>query len=205
MATRTENGVGHAAVFANIARKIGDPQLENGLRELSEEVELAVHHAKLRPKRAAVRADALKALYHIKQAQRLMNKHQRYTVALGVLSGVYGLEDAARACEGALSSIPEKGAPPKKAGMHTCAMIIVEAWRLVHGKAPGQNNEKVQEICAEYWKACGGAVTGDVGLWRRHLTAARNPNANHIEKTRYIYVHILRHGSVEAGLDEECT
>jgi hypothetical protein len=55
-----------------------------------------------------------------------------------------------------------------------CAAVVVEAWRMIHGKA-GPRSEGVQEACKEYWRACGGEEIGetdDIENWRRPLELA---------------------------------
>jgi len=50
-----------------------------------------------------------------------------------------------------------------------CAEVIVEIWKLLHGKAE-PHSERLKEACNEYWRACGNAEIGDVGdldNWRR--------------------------------------
>ena len=53
-------------------------------------------------------------------------------------------------------------------------MIVIEAWTFAHGRAPGVNNRRVQEICDDYWRACGGQpiADGDRSNWRRPLEDA---------------------------------
>jgi hypothetical protein len=47
----------------------------------------------------------------------------------------------------------------------TCAAVVVEAWKLIHGNAKPQSIE-VLSACADYWQACGGAER-DAKNWRR--------------------------------------
>ena len=60
--------------------------------------------------------------------------------------------------------------------MSICAEVIVEAWKLIHGKAEPRS-EKVYEACEEYWQACGGPAS-DLNNWRRHVEKASAKNAN---------------------------
>ena len=46
-----------------------------------------------------------------------------------------------------------------------CAAVIVEAWKLLHGKVERRSN-KVYEACEVYWQACGGPAS-DIENWRR--------------------------------------
>ena len=52
-----------------------------------------------------------------------------------------------------------------------CAAVVVEVWRLIHGKV-GPRSEDVQQACNEYWRACGCkeiGSEGDIENWRRPL------------------------------------
>jgi hypothetical protein len=72
--------------------------------------------------------------------------------------------------------------PTRKGGQNPnvrrkfCAAVVVEAWRIVHGK-PEPESPKLWTACNEYWRACGRDYRGsDVDTWRedcRH--AANNP------------------------------
>ena len=55
-----------------------------------------------------------------------------------------------------------------------CAAVIVEAWKLLHGKA-GSRSPQLQQACADYWIACGGkqiGETNDPENWRRPIERA---------------------------------
>jgi hypothetical protein len=68
------------------------------------------------------------------------------------------------------------GRPPD-ARRKVCAGVIVESWRLIHGKAEPYSLQ-LQQACKEYWQACGGEEIGetdDLENWRRHALAADNP------------------------------
>jgi hypothetical protein len=61
-----------------------------------------------------------------------------------------------------------------------CALIVIEAWTLVHGKPRGAHSPRVQAICDAYWRACGGAPIGKRGdseNWRRTMGAALKDNS----------------------------
>jgi hypothetical protein len=72
--------------------------------------------------------------------------------------------------------------PTRKGGQNPnirrqfCAAVVVEAWRIVHGK-PEPESLKVWTACNEYWRACGrGYRGGDVDTWREDCRrAANNP------------------------------
>jgi hypothetical protein len=49
-----------------------------------------------------------------------------------------------------------------------CAAVIIEAWRLVHGKVE-RRSEKLYGACSKYWRVCGGSEirsTDDIENWR---------------------------------------
>jgi hypothetical protein len=59
-----------------------------------------------------------------------------------------------------------------------CALVVIEAWTLVHGEPPGAHD--VQGICDTYWRACGIAPIGKRGdpeNWRRTISAALQDNS----------------------------
>jgi hypothetical protein len=64
--------------------------------------------------------------------------------------------------------------PPRKKRPNvrrkTCAVVVVEAWILIHGK-PNPLPEQLRSACREYWEACGGGDSGDDD-WRRHVKEA---------------------------------
>ena len=55
-----------------------------------------------------------------------------------------------------------------------CAGVIVEAWKLLHGRAKPRSLQ-LQEACSDYWRACGGEQIGgwdDPENWRRPINRA---------------------------------
>jgi hypothetical protein len=40
-----------------------------------------------------------------------------------------------------------------------CAAVVIEAWKLLHGKAEPQGL-RLQQACGDYWRACGGKQIG---------------------------------------------
>jgi hypothetical protein len=68
----------------------------------------------------------------------------------------------------------------RKRAQRIAALIIIEAWTLVHGEPPGAHNLRVQGICDTYWRACGAAPIGKRGgpeNWRRTMGAALKDNS----------------------------
>jgi hypothetical protein len=68
---------------------------------------------------------------------------------------------------------------PKRAGGQNpneerklCAAVVVEAWRVIHGK-PQPESLNLWTACNEYWQACGRPYRGsDVDTWRSDCRAA---------------------------------
>ena len=63
---------------------------------------------------------------------------------------------------------------PLNMNQETCAAIIVECWRLIHGK-PQPRSEKLYSACKEYWRALGGGERGkenDIDNWQRSVRRA---------------------------------
>ena len=74
---------------------------------------------------------------------------------------------------------PRKGRRPD-ARRKFCAEVIVEIWKLVHGRAEPRS-QHLQEACNEYWQACGNAeigATGDLENWRRAAERAAAADDN---------------------------
>jgi hypothetical protein len=62
-----------------------------------------------------------------------------------------------------------------------CAAVVVEAWKLLHGKAEPRSQE-LQRACEEYWRACTGDTRGDAENWRRDAEQAVDSNNEWIRK-----------------------
>ncbi len=60
-----------------------------------------------------------------------------------------------------------------------CALIIVEAWKYVHGAYPGPRSVKAAEAAEAYWKACGNMRNSwganPLTAWRRRFEVAMWP------------------------------
>ena len=53
-----------------------------------------------------------------------------------------------------------------------CASVVVEAWRLIHGKEVEHRSESLGETCRDYWLACGREhtdVVDDPENWRPYI------------------------------------
>ncbi len=92
-------------------------------------------------------------------------------------------------CERAAASIREGqgadglssalGRPPPKL---LCATMTRAAFKVVHGRSPGENLTAALEACSALWRAAGGEAMGNEaenpgGAWIRHLRAARGKGA----------------------------
>jgi hypothetical protein len=162
------------------------------LREFGTTLKNEIHNAKFpEPKRSKVRADMKRAQHWFKQVERaldLMHRHwsqmtfAEYDRLYWDLMPTAGnvIYDLDKLCERISSRTPGKGGAPKKAGMVTCAMIVTELWSAVRGSGPGQDNEDAQQACADLWRVCGGAKSGNVGngKWRRHLIATHTTDTH---------------------------
>jgi hypothetical protein len=78
-------------------------------------------------------------------------------------------------------------------GRELCALIIVQAWQRMHGRAPSPKNDHAQEACAALWEAACQqpnsikAKRGDVtegAAWERHLKAARALDPSRLQMAR---------------------
>jgi hypothetical protein len=167
-----------ASSFASVASKIGDCRLEKMLRQLASDVEKEIRFAKSTPLRAEVRSDVKRLKAETKRFETALNRIPLMELPISDIEylpqawqTIHGIIEL---CDRMLSMHSAKGGVRKKPGRVTCAMLVIEAWSLVRGDLPGANNRDVQEICDDYWCACGhGAVgQGDPSNWRRTVTEA---------------------------------
>lgn len=71
---------------------------------------------------------------------------------------------------------PRGGGPRPNVPRGVCASVVVEAWKLVHGKAEPRSI-KLLQACDAYWQACSGETRGeDVENWRRDVEQAVTTN-----------------------------
>jgi hypothetical protein len=56
-------------------------------------------------------------------------------------------------------------------GKELCADIVVNFWKRIHGKA-SPRSDHCYLACEEFWRACGGAPSGDIQNWRRMVELA---------------------------------
>jgi hypothetical protein len=171
--------------FASVARKIGNLQLEGVLKELADNVMSEIAFANSALRRAEVRHEIKQLKAETRRFEIALNRVSKCLLDLPSNADECLLiaRQATRAsfalCEKTLSIASGKGGRPKKPGRVTCALIVIEAWACAKGKNPGANNETVQEICNDYWLACGGEpITGDdpAANWRRSMIDALSKN-----------------------------
>jgi hypothetical protein len=166
--------------FARVARKIGDCRLEKTLQQLAGNVETEIHNAGFVPKRANVRAEIKQLKAKTLSFEIALNRVSKRLLDLPLDASEclpaarQAMREITTLCDKTLSIIPAKGGVAKKPGRVTCALIVIEAWTFATGLTPGANNKAVQEICNDYWRACGGQPIGedDPGNWRRSMTDA---------------------------------
>ena len=69
---------------------------------------------------------------------------------------------------------PRRGGRRPNAQRRYCAVVVVEAWKLIHDRVNPRSTEVLQ-ACSEYWQACGHEER-DVENWGRDAkSAATNP------------------------------
>jgi hypothetical protein len=76
------------------------------------------------------------------------------------------------------------GRPPN-VRREVCAAVVVEAWRLLRGKAEPRSGE-TEQACKDYWQACdGGEIEdreNDRENWRRDIKRALTTDHQWIRK-----------------------
>src|SRR5262249_7333392 len=172
-----------APSFASVARKIGDRRLEKVFQHLAPNIKTEINNAKFVPLRAEVRNDVKRLKAETKRFETALNRvFERRLWGLPIEVDVLGclfparqtIQDIIALCDTTLSITSAKGGVTKKPGRIICAMIVIEAWIFARDGSPGANNRIVQEICDDYWRACGYKTIGkgDPGNWRRTVTEA---------------------------------
>jgi hypothetical protein len=185
-----------APSFASVARRLGKPRLQLALEELADNVRNEISNANFVPLRSDVRNDVNqlrtdaerlgKTLTRLSEERLLDLPFPRLLKSPRTRQSIRNLVEW---CDKSLSVISAKGGAPKQPGRTTCAMIVIEAWTYAKGKAPRANNQKVHEICDEYWRACGNASLGELRNWRRSVIEA----LRHDRLRRHYEDQIQRH------------
>jgi hypothetical protein len=163
--------------FTEMAKKMGGGEPHATILELlSAEVKTEITNASFEPTNLEVR-NALK---------KLRKECLRFTIALKGLDKILlelpafetitsktrsDIEGVAALCNQALEINPPRRGNPK-AGMVMCASVVCEVWASIHKRPPGHNNIDAQDLCEEYWIACGQSA-GTAGRWEHHIGQAR--------------------------------
>jgi len=192
-----------APSFASVADKIGNRGLEKALRQLASEVGKEIRSAKSTPLRAQVRNDMKRLKAETKRFETALNCIPLMELPMSDIDCLpqarQTIHNIIELCDTTLSMHSAKGGVRKKPGRVTCAMIVIEAWACVRGDLPGGNNKDVQEICDDYWRACGcGTIgQGDPSNWRRTVIEALSKQS---QMRRYIR-HVMSRNSVLYRID----
>jgi hypothetical protein len=162
-----------APSFASVAHTIGEPRLVRALEELAHQVRIDIHNAKFVRKRSEIRSSVKKLKADARRFYRTMERVRTFELPFHDLRNVRReTRDVIDWCDRSLRVVSAKAGVGKKPGRTICAMIVIEAWAFIHGKTPGANNPKVQEVCDEYWLACGYGSVGDPRNWRTSMADA---------------------------------
>jgi hypothetical protein len=90
--------------------------------------------------------------------------------------------DIQASCKQALLRHAKDGRP-RSPGRVTCALVVIEGWIAVNGSAPGHNHRTLQEVCDQYWFACGGK-SDEAGNWSGHLRTAKKTQSKNRDSIR---------------------
>jgi hypothetical protein len=171
--------------FASVALMIGDERLEKPLRELADNIKSEMHKANFMadnyPK--GTPRENIKQLEKVaKRFETALNRLSRHSMNLpfelwGEISAARSAaRDIQASCKQALSRHAKDGRP-RSPGRVTCALVVIEGWIAVKGSAPGHNHRTLQEVCDQYWFACG--VKSDEAVnWSGHLRTAKKTQSN---------------------------
>jgi hypothetical protein len=163
--------------FAAIANKMGGVESHAAiLRTLSADIKTEIANASFVPTNLEVR-NALK---------KLRKECLRFAIALKGLDKILlelppfenitskafsDVEGVAALCNQALEINPPRYGNPKP-GMIMCALVVCEVWASINGRRPSHNNVNAQDLCEDYWTACG-QYEGTAGRWEYHIGQAR--------------------------------
>jgi hypothetical protein len=185
-----------ASSFASVAHKIGEPRLERALRGLASQVHNDIHNANFVVPRSEVR----KAVNDLKANAQGFNKaldrmglfHLFHLPLHDFRNARKATQNVIKWCDQGLSMVSGKGGTRKQPGRAMCALIVIEAWTLTKGKAPGANNHTVLAICDEYWRACENKPIGKYGDPRNWRTSMADALASRDRLRHLIRDEILR-------------
>jgi hypothetical protein len=170
-----------APSFASIAVKIGDLRLEKALEELAPQAAIDTHNTEFMGqyhRRSDVRKAVKQLKAETKRFQIALNRVSQHLLELTIddndrlILAQNAVRDITALCEQALSRISPKGGTKKEPARVICAAIVVEAWTLARRKAPSASNKTLQQLCDDYWQACGQNSLGDPRNWLRSIFEA---------------------------------
>ena len=168
-----------APSFASVARRLGEPQLELTLEELADHVRREINFARFISLRSGVRKDVKQLRTDAERLGKTLSRLSKerlldlpFPRELELSRTRQSTHNLVEWCDKSLSVMSVKGGVRKQSGRTTCAIIVIEAWTHAKGKAPRANNQKVHEICDEYWRACGCQSIGEPRNWRRSMDEA---------------------------------
>jgi hypothetical protein len=186
-------------MFDEVARDIagGEPPqwLVQALEELARNVAIVGLSEAGDPSRAELRSRFQRVRAAAKNLERALD-----AIGDGYLWLTFGDLDSLRTTRGGVRTSIEfcdrtlkriasgggRGRARRQAGPTArviCAIIIAEAWTTVHGQPRGGHNERIGEICMQYWLACGGPPIGEASKgggpnnWRRPMEQALSDNS----------------------------
>ena len=168
-----------APSFASVARRLGEPQLELTLEELADHVRREINFARFISLRSGVRKDVKQLRTDAERLDKTLSRVSKkrlldlpFPRELELPRTQQSIGNLVEWCDKSLSVMSVKGGVRKQSGRTTCAILVIEAWTHAKGKAPRANNQKVHEICDEYWRACGCPSIGEPRNWRRSMDEA---------------------------------
>jgi len=168
-----------APSFASVAGKIGEPRLERALEELADGIRREVNFARFISLRSDVRKDVKQLRADAERLGKTLSRLSKerlldlpFDRELELPHTRQSIRNLVEWCDKSLSVISSKGGVRRQSGRTTCAMIVIEAWTYAKGEAPRANNQKVHEICDDYWRVCGYQSIGEPRNWRRSMDDA---------------------------------
>jgi hypothetical protein len=193
--------------FADVAKLIAAPGappewLENKLRKLAPMLAFGLRHQDEQPGRTEMRKRLVTYREAAKTLRRLFEEDFPALVHIenagGLIEDIGGMaHDLGQVIDGAenaRAAISTNGGPSKAWAFRDalsakgyCALVIREAWEIVHGEYPSARRPKAIETADAYWLASGGPRMGKTGPealgWRDHFEAAARDERAHERET----------------------
>jgi hypothetical protein len=199
--------------FADVAKLIAAPGpppewLEEKLRKLAAILVFGLRHQDQQPGRSEMRkrlktyGEAAKTLLRLFEEDLPSLLH--IEAAGGSIEEIGGmahdLKQVIGGAKRARADISTHGGPAKAWALQEvlspkdyCALVIREAWQIIHEEYPGPRRPEAIEAADAYWLASGGPRMGKSGReargWRAHFeAAARDEHAHEREKIRRLII-----------------